>query len=307
MTPKVDTLQYFSIILFILFNSRIYVSAGNNANYTVCKNNPFSCGNITNVGYPFWGGNRPQFCGRRGFGLTCQNGQPDVPVINRMGTTNGAESFNAIVVSINTTSNTMSLVQNLFSQNTSISCENLIRNETKITLSQPFKFSPLVANMNLFFDCNNTSTTNYGGRLKFVTCDEANTTINLPYYVDKPENAGNISKLCPIKRVFPVLKSELDELKKGNVNLSRVLNKGFEVKYTVDFNTCTTCQNSGGVCGSSADNKMRFTCYCQDGTHTAHCPIPGAQISVKCLNIIFCELCVDLPFQMMILVFLLQG
>ncbi|XP_074274891.1 LEAF RUST 10 DISEASE-RESISTANCE LOCUS RECEPTOR-LIKE PROTEIN KINASE-like 1.2 [Silene latifolia] len=270
MALHVYNLQYLTIILFIMF-CKIYLSTGNNAYYAICKNNPFSCGNITNVGYPFWGGNRPQFCGHRNIGLNCRQTGPTVgPFIYDMGNTNGAESLSTRVVSINTFSHTMSLVQKPFSNETDISCQNLIRNETIFTLSHPFKLTPTVVNISLFFGCD-SSVSNYSGSLKVLTCNGVNSTSNSAYYVDKPEDVANISKLCSTRRVFPVLKSELDDLNKGNVNLTRVLNKGFEVEYKADFDACSVCQNSGGQCGSSDDNKTIFTCYCPDGTYTPVC------------------------------------
>nr|XP_023886591.1 LEAF RUST 10 DISEASE-RESISTANCE LOCUS RECEPTOR-LIKE PROTEIN KINASE-like 2.4 [Quercus suber] len=39
--------------------------------YSNCSNNMFSCGEITNVGYPFWGAARPEACGNPQLKLTC--------------------------------------------------------------------------------------------------------------------------------------------------------------------------------------------------------------------------------------------
>ncbi|XP_074274890.1 LEAF RUST 10 DISEASE-RESISTANCE LOCUS RECEPTOR-LIKE PROTEIN KINASE-like 2.1 [Silene latifolia] len=265
MASTLFTFQYNLIILIFLLTS-IHLSTGNNLYYTICTNNLFSCGNVHNLGYPFWGGNRPQFCGHPNFGLSCQN-VPVGPFIYGMGKTNGAESLNVRVVSINTSLHTMSLVEKPFSQDNNISCEKLIKNETVFNLLKPFKFSPIVANISLFLSCRG-SVANYSASLKSLTCNGANRTADSAYYVDKPEDVGNISKLCSTRRVFPVLKSELDELNRGNESLTGVLNNGFEVEYTVDFDTCSACLNSGGVCGSSDDNEMRFSCYCPDVTHT---------------------------------------
>ncbi|XP_074274889.1 LEAF RUST 10 DISEASE-RESISTANCE LOCUS RECEPTOR-LIKE PROTEIN KINASE-like 2.1 isoform X2 [Silene latifolia] len=137
-----------------------------------------------------------------------------------------------------------------------------------MALPQPFKLSPTVANISLFLSCS-ASVENYRGSLKVLTCNSVDSTADSAYYVEKPEVVGNISKLCAIKRVFPVLKSELVELNKGNASLTKVLKKGFEVEYTVDFGGCSACQNSGGVCGSSDDDEKRFVCYCLDGMHTS--------------------------------------
>lgn len=36
---------------------------------------PFECGSIKNISFPFWGGNRPVYCGHEGFELECHNSQ----------------------------------------------------------------------------------------------------------------------------------------------------------------------------------------------------------------------------------------
>ena len=36
---------------------------------------PFECGSIKNISFPFWGGNRPVYCGCEGFELECHNSQ----------------------------------------------------------------------------------------------------------------------------------------------------------------------------------------------------------------------------------------
>ncbi|KAK4280766.1 hypothetical protein QN277_012344 [Acacia crassicarpa] len=38
--------------------------------FSACE--PFNCGNITNLSYPFWSNSRPQFCGHPRFKLDCE-------------------------------------------------------------------------------------------------------------------------------------------------------------------------------------------------------------------------------------------
>ncbi|GMP30984.1 hypothetical protein CsSME_00005389 [Camellia sinensis var. sinensis] len=40
----------------------------------------FQCANIPNIGYPFWGGNRPEYCGHQSFSLNCQGDAPLITV-----------------------------------------------------------------------------------------------------------------------------------------------------------------------------------------------------------------------------------
>ncbi|PIN24100.1 hypothetical protein CDL12_03155 [Handroanthus impetiginosus] len=41
--------------------------------YEACSQTLLQCGNISEIGYPFWGGTRNASCGYPGFELNCQN------------------------------------------------------------------------------------------------------------------------------------------------------------------------------------------------------------------------------------------
>ncbi|KAE9463905.1 hypothetical protein C3L33_04208, partial [Rhododendron williamsianum] len=85
------------LILISVAFSPCYNQLVDAGNYTCVQN--FTCGQ-TNVSYPFWGGDRPQFCGHPSFELKCQNNEyPTIEIDNR--------AFR--VQRINQSSNTMTL------------------------------------------------------------------------------------------------------------------------------------------------------------------------------------------------------
>ncbi|KAK3036547.1 hypothetical protein RJ639_030988 [Escallonia herrerae] len=67
----------FFLIFAILIHVPTYLSA-DDAQYVTCGE-LLQCANVPNIGYPFWGGSRPESCGYPGFQLT--NCQGDAPII----------------------------------------------------------------------------------------------------------------------------------------------------------------------------------------------------------------------------------
>ncbi|KAE8680095.1 hypothetical protein F3Y22_tig00111392pilonHSYRG00271 [Hibiscus syriacus] len=61
-------LVFFTIILLSVQLPASLSSS--NGNYSACSKQ-FHCGNIKNVSYPFWGGDRPENCGQPELKLTC--------------------------------------------------------------------------------------------------------------------------------------------------------------------------------------------------------------------------------------------
>ncbi|KAL9246180.1 hypothetical protein vseg_019748 [Gypsophila vaccaria] len=270
MSSNLYTSQCNITILFILLSVISSSYAADNANFTICSTSPFSCGKIQNVQYPFWGGDRPQFCGIQNFELKCVSAYPFIYHVG----TDGPDSLGGKVIKIHTDSHRISVVQSQFSYGDNVLCEKLIKNETVINLSKPFSFSPLVTNISLFFDCD-SSIEKYRKYYQSFSCtkepnDSEDPTI---YYVAK--YASRISKSCQTRRVFPVMKSWLVKMSKGNGSILEVLRKGFQLEYKVDDKGCSECQKSGGLCGSSDSAntaKPTFLCYCPNGEYPLACP-----------------------------------
>lgn len=64
-------------ILFILIKILIFFCK-TDARFKNCGNE-FVCGSIIHMKYPFWGVNRPNYCGKLGYKIDCDNGT--IPVI----------------------------------------------------------------------------------------------------------------------------------------------------------------------------------------------------------------------------------
>ncbi|KAI6691539.1 hypothetical protein NL676_028367 [Syzygium grande] len=67
--------------MFLVLMINMTQSQGNDALYSDCSN-LFSCGNIQGVGYPFWGGNRPNSCGYPALQLACEDNTATIMISN---------------------------------------------------------------------------------------------------------------------------------------------------------------------------------------------------------------------------------
>ncbi|KAJ1405743.1 Wall-associated receptor kinase, galacturonan-binding domain [Sesbania bispinosa] len=82
-------------------------------NYSVCKEESYNCGELSNISYPFWGQNRPSYCGGGdSFKLNCQQEEEDH---NTTTIRIGSQDFT--VLNIHTTSYSMRLVRTDLARN----------------------------------------------------------------------------------------------------------------------------------------------------------------------------------------------
>ena len=114
----------------------------------------YSCGKIKNVGHPFWGNHRPDFCGIPEFKLSCFEDNDLRSVMDGHN-----QEFN--VDDIDRSSKTIEFHQGLFD-----SCQeiNIIRN-FRLPLFKPYGYN--YTDLNLFYECHNCSFKNN------VTCSDA--------------------------------------------------------------------------------------------------------------------------------------
>ncbi|KAF7819895.1 LEAF RUST 10 DISEASE-RESISTANCE LOCUS RECEPTOR-LIKE PROTEIN KINASE-like 2.1 [Senna tora] len=239
-------LFFFIIFFFLLITLPQSYSQENDTSYSMCSQ-PYNCGSLTNISYPFWGQNRPDYCGASGFQLECHNNQNTT-------IQSSSQVFN--VLHINQTDFTMRLVLQDFAYDV---CPP---NGTNTTLSgTPFRFLPNVGNMSIFYDCpsqvsgvNNFTCGNDSSKLGFYV--RGNELEEFPGYEE-----------CGFGIQVPVLEDNSTSVEDS---LKKVLEEGFDVMYDAS-DECTTCRDSGGLCGTSQNDGSVFSCYCHDGAHGSSC------------------------------------
>ncbi|GAY67497.1 LEAF RUST 10 DISEASE-RESISTANCE LOCUS RECEPTOR-LIKE PROTEIN KINASE-like 2.1 [Citrus sinensis] len=204
-------------------------------------NSSHSCGDLQDIGYPFWGSNiRPQYCGRQGFELQCHDN--DYATIRI-----GHQSFR--VLEINNTNPIMRIV---IADYIGRDCLESIR---KSSISDPlFNYAEKVRNLSLFYDCSADFSSQLG-KNNYGCTSEGGVVIRSFYTIDNYDDSRlpNLSNSCSRVIKVPIQPTRPNILYLTEGKLIEALNQGFEVRYVADDMRCSTCTSSqsGGICGSN--------------------------------------------------------
>ncbi|XP_019182469.1 PREDICTED: LEAF RUST 10 DISEASE-RESISTANCE LOCUS RECEPTOR-LIKE PROTEIN KINASE-like 1.4 [Ipomoea nil] len=226
--------------------------------YVACGK-AFRCANIENISYPFWGGERPDYCGYPGFELDCNS--EDAPVIS-------IQSTKYKVVCIDSSERRITVARqdlerdicltNPQNSNLDFSLFNYVSDDINITIFYDCSFVPKVIplpNSNRF-NCS-SSTKTFGfylvGDVEIppgITCDShIMATVNQTGARVLASHTGDPRQV-----------------------LRATLASGFSLQWTADNAFCDRCTQSGGRCGSSSNQPSTpFACYCADGSHSIFC------------------------------------
>ncbi|KAM7529786.1 hypothetical protein LguiB_033196 [Lonicera macranthoides] len=241
-----------------------------NDQYRTCGES-FQCARIQNIGYPFWGGNQPGYCGHSAFELN--NCQGDVPLIT-------INSITYWVLSLNKRTRSLTVARADFWDNT---CPTLLLN-TSLD-STPFTSSSTNHIIALYYGC-----TTFRGQvaplLKQFNCT-VNGTGSVNYFMLNvgPDTSDMLS--CNSSVRVPVNGTwgqALASTTGSTHDLELALASGFEVRWTANDTFCNQCQGSGGRCGSNTDSNL-FSCYCADGVYDSICNTTAQNVPSSRLNL----------------------
>ena len=215
---------------------------------------PFGCGSIKNISYPFWGGDRFVYCGRKSFKLECHNDEYTVFRFKKL-------EFR--VLNISTFSMTIARLD-LWDTPCSRNLLNTTLNYTEFNYASNFH------NLTLYYGCPPSVHRSFRN---WFSCSSETGNSHNGFLVDKEnvlstkprelENCNTTIKV-PISRTALINKSEV-----VNQALQKALNQGFDVLYNALPIVCRGCMESGGKCGSNST--YPFVCHCHDGEHPYFC------------------------------------
>ncbi|XP_022865653.1 LEAF RUST 10 DISEASE-RESISTANCE LOCUS RECEPTOR-LIKE PROTEIN KINASE-like 1.3 isoform X4 [Olea europaea var. sylvestris] len=239
-----QTLSSFFIPLAIRFLILVQVLPSGSSNpegfYQTCGNK-FSCGTITNIGYPFRGIDDPLYCGYPGLVLHCH--QNDVTTIEIMNITYH-------VLGINESTQTMRIVREDVMRAT---CpEDMVNTTLDYSL---FDYSATNTNLTFLYGCPTLKIPGLS-----LVCSSGYDGV---YVLPGTQGPGK----CNASVVVPILVSTgYGHGAGGSVNsttLDQVLQQGFEIRWKMDDKDCNDCIESKGRCGFNfATNQT--ACFCPD-------------------------------------------
>ncbi|XP_015573246.2 LEAF RUST 10 DISEASE-RESISTANCE LOCUS RECEPTOR-LIKE PROTEIN KINASE-like 1.3 isoform X1 [Ricinus communis] len=251
------TMSLFLFITIILFRPPTFACAQIDSQYLNCSQK-FECGNITDIGYPFWGSNRPQYCGHPEFELNC-TGQTAVITI---------EELTYQVLEINSEEKTLKVARTDYIDNI---CPS---NPVSTTLNfNYFSYTSDIQNITLYYGCpqSNPMPTLQDFTNQF-SCNDSN-----GFFVTR--NLSNLTaalmtyfRTCDVEVIVPANQSAAQSLENrpNQENLVIALEQGFGLEWR-ENSTCETCNISGGQCGSNSTDPSLFACYCTNGPDPFSC------------------------------------
>ncbi|EXB88612.1 putative receptor-like protein kinase [Morus notabilis] len=248
---------------FILITTFPSSRCKENENFSACTQ-PYECGDIKNLYFPFWGDGRPEICGHPGFNLSCVNNE--YPVIHIQG-------LDYRLLNVSREINTMTLARLDLWDNP---CSPDTSKNTTLDDIVAVNYPPTVVNLTLIYNCTKPEESLGQYFPNNFSCPKDDDRIS--YYVRNESQLQDLETEGLIRDrrggviQVPVFRIALDEIERSAADgVHSVLIKGFDVNY-MEFPLCSECEWSSGRCGSNNSNGM-VTCYCSGGREYLYvCP-----------------------------------
>ncbi|XP_050269708.1 LEAF RUST 10 DISEASE-RESISTANCE LOCUS RECEPTOR-LIKE PROTEIN KINASE-like 1.3 isoform X9 [Quercus robur] len=225
-----------SLFFIFFFFIKIPLSLCDEDMYESCSN-MFNCGKLNNIGFPFWGDNRPSSCGYPGLKLNCQGSVATIKIMN----------VTYKVLGVNPEAQILNITREDFS--TGICSPEFVNS----TLDPKLLDSGSgLQNLTIVYGCD-LSWIPFPGQFN---C-QINGFAHAKWGAYGPGE-------CKVSVVVPVpvqsspwtgIEIEIDQSK-----LEEAIREGFDVKWKVDTAACLNCTVYKGVCGYDL-KRNQSTCY----------------------------------------------
>ncbi|XP_052204428.1 LEAF RUST 10 DISEASE-RESISTANCE LOCUS RECEPTOR-LIKE PROTEIN KINASE-like 2.1 isoform X13 [Diospyros lotus] len=218
---------------------------------------PFQCANFKEVRYPFWGGNRKEFCGHPRFQLDCRGEAPILTI----------ESRQYRVLAINDSSPFLQVARDEFY---GTNCPKYPHNATLDT--NYFDYVADTEDLTLYYGCQSQSSrySTYSASNSSAAPTQIACTVNGSTFV---ATDVAINSTCDTSVELRVNQTAAQSLTNSS-NLRQVLEIGFGLQWEANNTRCSECVRTSGVCGSDSTSGS-FVCYCVDGPDPVSCNATG--------------------------------
>ena len=257
MHPLTTTTTSFLLTLFLSLHLTTSLPSNDTGNLSNCNQN-FSCGNLTNVTYPFTGGPRPSHCGPPEFGLTCED--ESVTILK-------ANSLSYRVIHLDQTSQTLILSRSDLDDGSPCT-----RQFTNTSLdNRIFSLGSSHDEISLFYGCKKINDSYMGSdQLKNFrfSCDNHGVTEEGFFSIVYPYDGYSFPNTfeCQTNIRVPIPGTRVQQLLDNGSPVGEVLKEGFDVSYSNPYSaSCTECykEHPGGYCGF--DTQLgKPICICHD-------------------------------------------
>ncbi|KAI9128285.1 hypothetical protein K1719_001278 [Acacia pycnantha] len=249
MKPPLDPSSMFLLLVPLLISVNfIPTSLGaDDYRYTNCSSTTFSCGK--SLAYPFWGGDRPNYCGLPDFQVICEG---DILTIT-------IRSLKYRVLQLYSTSPILVVARDDYFD--IYSCPADYKNNTFD--QTPFTYVEKgLASVTILYNCPTSSfPPPFPSNIIDKPCKKADGSDIPVYYFAGPWYSSDCTSVF-----MPIYEENFGEVA---ADTQDVLRKGFGLQYKVNNNEeCKRCSQSGGQCGYEGG---QFSCFCKDGPKKTSC------------------------------------
>ncbi|KAL6139788.1 hypothetical protein ACLB2K_058090 [Fragaria x ananassa] len=254
---KMNSLMLQSLIPFLVISSFFSI----NLPVTLCADDPqyancsqaINCGDISNISYPFWGVNRPNYCGQPSFKIKCQD---NVPMINM-------RNINFRILEMNSSSTARAV--------------KVARNDYRGTICPPtyvntnvnfslFNYGSGLQNISFYYGCNTSSNPT------MVNAFVCNSSVTVSYLTQSQTSKlpydPVVTGACQSEVLIPVFETAALAIESNTTTIQEAIDGGFVLGLKIDNGPCNSCEASGGKCGMNTSNG-EFMCFCQDQPYAA--------------------------------------
>ncbi|XP_074371081.1 LEAF RUST 10 DISEASE-RESISTANCE LOCUS RECEPTOR-LIKE PROTEIN KINASE-like 2.1 isoform X2 [Apium graveolens] len=220
--------------------------------YEAC-NKRFRCSNFPILDYPFWGGDRPAYCGHPDFQLSCQGNITFINMTSKQYRVLGVDARSQLITVAR---------QDLWNS----TCPSVFYN-TDLDY-RIFEHPSGDQNLTLLYDCN----TVLGHQYKFAC--EVNGISRDSYFLTRALLAPNLPLLsCSQTILVPINGTSVQSLTtptSTEEDLKEVFKAGFGLNWDANDDDCNACARSGGRCGFNSSTSS-LACYCIDRPYPSLC------------------------------------
>lgn len=272
-THRSSSFRLHSIIIItcILFDLLVILASHGASDFEIyysnCNKN-FSCGErVREIGYPFWGGDRPEYCGLLGLKLSCRDDK--YPVLDV------GLKYNFEVVDINQTSHGINIRREDLQVD---SCPSKIFDAP--LNNTIFDYGAETIDLHMFYNCSSDTKIapeNPSSRDNLTCTSDDLGTRNVVFFGNESFRGYHYEELksCKARIIVQVNNTVLEDFKKNVTKKAHdLLNPSFVVYYKINDIACNACKSWGGLCWSG-DGIKEFTCLCRNGAYDYPCPKPG--------------------------------
>ncbi|KAL5571291.1 hypothetical protein UlMin_020888 [Ulmus minor] len=265
-------LSHSLLLIFILIGISIHFPTSLRADderYTNCNRN-FTCGNIQDIGYPFWGVNlRSEYCGRPEFELNCSGEEPQITI----------GSLNHRVLGMNQDSYILMVARTDYLENL---CPRHFFNDSLGT-GGLFAYTADSQVASLYYKCVSIIPTATQNRF---TCN-INETNSVNYFATEniirgqnnispglnSTTLGSCAEIVTVRATDSAVADFETALTRSTASTSDMvdaLKAGYDVKWDASNSMCERCKSSGGQCGFNSTTPA-FSCFCKDTAYPLNC------------------------------------